>query len=68
MTEFLQANKMSILEIYRGLFKEEPMKFDLACGGKKIVFDYQNDWSIITKSLFERKICFKGKGVVVLNE
>jgi len=46
------------IEIYKSLFNENEETFDLCCGGEKINFEYNNDYTISTKQEFKRTLCF----------
>ena len=46
------------IEIYKSLFNENEETFDLCCGGEKINFEYNSDYTISTKKEFNRTLCF----------
>ncbi len=46
------------IEIYKSLFNENEETFDLCCGGEKINFEYNNDYTISTKKEFNRTLTF----------
>ena len=46
------------IEIYKSLFNENEETFDLCCGGEKINFEYNSDYTISTKQEFKRTLTF----------
>ena len=53
----IQENK-SLLEIYKNLLNGNKEKFDLACGGNKCCFVFNNDYTIKSKYEFLREVKF----------
>ena len=47
-----------LLEIYKNLLNGDREEFDLACGGKKCCFVFNNDYTIKSKYEFLRKVKF----------
>jgi len=58
---YAQQNNMSVFKIYEELLAGKPVTFDLACGGTKCCFEFQDDLTIKSLYKFERKIQFKKK-------
>jgi hypothetical protein len=56
---YAKQNNMSVFEIYEKLYEGKPVTFDLACGGTKCCFEFQDDLTIKSLYKFERKIQFK---------
>ena len=53
----IQEDK-SLLEIYKNLLNGDKEKFDLACGGNKCCFVFNNDYTIKSKYEFLREVKF----------
>jgi len=53
----INENK-ELMEIYKNLHKGNIEKFDLACGGNKTCFVFNNDYTIKSKYEFPRKVKF----------
>ena len=49
----------TFLDIYKSLYKHNKEMFDLNCGGKKINFKFNGDYTISTVKSFERTLHFK---------
>ena len=49
----------TFLDIYKSLYKHNKEMFDLCCGGKKINFKFNGDYTISTVKAFERTLHFK---------
>ena len=49
-------NKLTPIELYKKMYDGEKVKFDLTDGS--CCFDFKPDYSIITKKLFTREVCF----------
>ena len=49
-------NKIDPYELYKKLYENEKIKFDLACGGNKCSFEYNANYSICSKSDFIREV------------
>jgi hypothetical protein len=47
-----------VMDIYKSLLNENEETFDLCCGGEKINFEYNNDYTISTKQEFNRTLTF----------
>ena len=47
-----------VLEIYKKLYNEEPIIFDMGCGGKKINFEFNKNMTVSTNLDFKRKVQF----------
>ena len=56
--DYCYNNKITPLELYDKLYENEVIKFDLTCGGKKVVFKFNNNMSITTLDEFDREINF----------
>lgn len=52
-------NEITPYELYNKLYEGKKIKFDLTCGGNKCSFEYNSDYSIISKSDFIREVCVK---------
>ena len=50
-------SKFSVMELYKKLYNGDEVEFDL-CSGKNPCFDKKNNFTIITKSSFIRKLKF----------
>jgi len=57
---YAKQNNMSVFEIYEDLLAGKPITFDLACGGTKCCFEFQDDLTIKSLYKFEREIRFGG--------
>tara|TARA_R110002020_G_scaffold127713_1_gene286424 strand:- start:528 stop:1013 length:486 start_codon:yes stop_codon:yes gene_type:complete len=53
----INENK-ELMEIYKNLHKGDKEKFDLACGGNKTCFVFNNDYTIKSKYEFLREVKF----------
>ena len=54
-----EMERRNIMEIYESMLKGKEEVFDLNCGGYKINFKHNGDYSIITNNeKFERVLCF----------
>lgn len=55
---FCNINNITILELYKQLYEGDKITFDLACGGSKCCFQFNNDYTIQSLLKFEREIHF----------
>jgi len=52
------VNEKTLMEVYKDLYDGEELEFDLCCGGKKAMFEFNPDMSILSLPSFPRKIKF----------
>ena len=48
----------TLMDIYKSLYEGNAETFDLCCGGDKISFEYNKDYTISTRQKFERTLKF----------
>ena len=53
-----KIEQRDFIDIYKSLYDCNKELFDLCCGGEKINFEYNKDYTITTKKEFARNLCF----------
>jgi hypothetical protein len=58
LKHYCEENDINLIELYEKLFNGETIEFDLLCGGKKVKFKQNKNFTVCSLKTFFRKIKF----------
>tara|TARA_R100000750_G_C2296722_1_gene77160 strand:- start:477 stop:680 length:204 start_codon:yes stop_codon:yes gene_type:complete len=55
---YCEENDINLIQLYEKLYNGETIEFDLLCGGQKVKFKQNKNFTICSLTKFNRKIKF----------